>query len=530
MPSLHLLRLLRNRPILVATSVGVSGIYGHSLKTEWEAEKMLEEFSSSQNLQKLSNIDIPQLPREYDRREIERFWEERPVTVARRFMSISAELTPILWAYIRDFKLFPSETEGSKLSQEELNLQRLHAANLRSALTALGPAFVKIGQQLSIRPDILPPGALAELQKLCDNVTPVPDEIALTLLKDELGFETIDDIYETFDNIHLVASASLGQVYKATVRKTREEIALKIQRPDMTRNVSLDLFLINKYGEFVDYLTDIFTKQQPFHKAFIDCFAHGSYQELDYENEAKNQEFFKSEFLKRKSKVHVPSVYRQFTSRRVLATEWVNGVKLADAPKEKIRELIPDGVELFLTQMLDIGAMHCDPHPGNLYVTNNDTLCLLDFGLCADIDKKSRVAITTAIIHLLSGDFDTLIAKDVKDLGFLPHDLDTSELKPIMKKILTEGLLESGSNLHTRKRKLMDISNELNEVFFHYPFSVPPFFALITRGLGLLEGIALSGDPEFDIFQASYPYAKRRAIEIFGTHGLGLLRRNTSKV
>ena len=180
--------------------------------------------------------------------------------------------------------------------------------------------------------------------------------------------------------------------------------------------------------------------------------------------------------------------------------------------------------------MLDIGAMHCDPHPGNLYVTENGTLCLLDFGLCADIDEKSKVAITTAIVHLLSGDFDTLISKDVKDLGFLPEDLDVSEIKPVLTKILTEGLLESGSNLHSRKRKLMEISNELNEVFFRYPFSVPPFFALITRGLGLLEGIALSGDPDFDIFQASYPYARRRAMEIFGNHGWNKLRRNSTKM
>ena len=136
------------------------------------------------------------------------------------------------------------------------------------------------------------------------------------------------------------------------------------------------------------------------------------------------------------------------------------------------------------------------------------------------MDEPARVAMTGAIVNLLSGDFDALIAKDAKQLGFLPHDLDVTELKPILTKILTQGLLESGSNLHERKRKLMDISNELNMVFFEYPFSVPPFFALITRGLGLLEGIALSGDPDFDIFQASYPYARRRALEMFGYEGL----------
>lgn len=143
---------------------------------------------------------------------------------------------------------------------------------------------------------------------------------------------------------------------------------------------------------------------------------------------------------------------------------------------------------------------------------------MLDFGLCAEVDEKSRNSITKAIVHLLTGDFDTLVAVDAKELGFLPDDLDTESLKPILTKILTKGLLESGSNLHSRRRKLMDISNELNDVFFRYPFSVPPFFALVTRGLGLLEGIALSGDPDFDIFRASLPYARRRAAKIMGNH------------
>ena len=116
------------------------------------------------------------------------------------------------------------------------------------------------------------------------------------------------------------------------------------------------------------------------------------------------------------------------------------------------------------------------------------------------MNEKSRRATTKAIVHLLTGDFDSLVKNDVKELGFLPMDMDTSELQPVLTKVLTGGLLESGSNLHDRKRKLMDISNELNDLFFRYPFSVPPFFALVTRGLALLEGIALTGDPNFDIF------------------------------
>jgi predicted unusual protein kinase regulating ubiquinone biosynthesis (AarF/ABC1/UbiB family) len=134
-------------------------------------------------------------------------------------------------------------------------------------------------------------------------------------------------------------------------------------------------------------------------------------------------------------------------------------------------------------------AFHSDPHPGNLLVTDDEgILCLLDYGLTADVAPAAREAMTNAIIHLLYRDFDSLVTYDAKELGFLPQDFDTSELKPILTKVLTGGVLESGSDLRKRKRKLQEISSELNEIFFRYPFQVPPFFALVTRGLGLLEG------------------------------------------
>jgi predicted unusual protein kinase regulating ubiquinone biosynthesis (AarF/ABC1/UbiB family) len=154
-------------------------------------------------------------------------------------------------------------------------------------------------------------------------------------------------------------------------------------------------------------------------------------------------------------------------------------------------------------------------------------LCLLDFGLCAEVDEKSRNVMTKAIVHLLVQDFESLITRDAKELGFLPENFDTTEVKPILTKILTAGIMGGSSNLRNRRRKFQEISNELNEVFFRYPFSVPPFFALVTRGLGLLEGIALTGDPDFDIFQASAPYARRRAVAVLGHHAWNGRRRMT---
>jgi predicted unusual protein kinase regulating ubiquinone biosynthesis (AarF/ABC1/UbiB family) len=163
-------------------------------------------------------------------------------------------------------------------------------------------------------------------------------------------------------------------------------------------------------------------------------------------------------------------------------------------------------------------------------VTPQGKLCLIDFGLCATVDEQAREGMTQAIVHLLARDFHSLVHDDTKQLGFLPQDFDTTELKPLLTKILTGGLLESGSNLQTRKRKFMEISNELNEVFFQYPFSVPPFFALVTRGLGLLEGIALTGDPDFDIFRASAPYATKRAMQMVMARSWTTRRNATSVV
>lgn len=414
------------------------------------------------------------------------------------------------------------------------------AVRFREALTNLGPAFVKAGQQLAIRPDLVPPAVLKELQQLCDSVRPIPDEVALHILREELGLEKLNatstngmahssstgseyprarTLEDVFDGVSLVASASLGQVYKARLRDSGDLVAIKVQRPGMQKAFSLDLFLLQLWGDLMDAVTSICTKQVPFHRSLFDNFSKGSYSELDYENEARNQMHFQHELALRKCKVKVPNVYQEYSTQRILTSEWIEGKKLADSPKETIRELIPIGVELFLTQLLDIGAFHSDPHPGNLLVTEDGVLCLLDFGLCAEVDMKERDAMTNAIVHLLCRDFDSLIHSDTKELGFLPHDFDTEELKPILTKVLAGGLLESGSDLKKRKRKLMEISNELNEIFFRYPFQVPGFFALVTRGLGLLEGIALVGDPDFDIFMASAPYATKRAVSILGRQG-----------
>jgi aarF domain-containing kinase len=449
--------------------LGGSGVTAYAHFVEYQAELSEEQHRLDHTVQAFT------LPRKYDWDGLNNYWSARPVATAKRFGYIMYELVPLAGGYIKDFVVQkPADKETSD------SLQLMHSERLREALTNLGPAFVKAGQQLSIRPDLVPPTVLKELQKLCDEVRPIPDEVALNLIREELGEQNLDVLFE---DIHLVAAASLGQVYKAKLRKSGKEVAIKVQRPNMRQVFSLDLFLLQKIGVLVDVFTTTFTNQPPFHKALYESFSCGSYMELDYENEATNQMRFQKELAERKVPVVIPDVYQEFTTEKVLISQWIEGKKLADSPREEVRKLIPIGVELFLTQLLDIGAFHADPHGSNLLVVDGQ-LCLLDFGLCAEVDTKSRNAMTKAIVHLLTRDFESLVSEDAKEMGFLPQDFDTSELKPLLTKILTVGLMESGSDLRKRKRGLMEISNELNEVFFNFPFTVPPFLYVLYGSKG----------------------------------------------
>ncbi|KAL7580034.1 hypothetical protein ACA910_005019 [Epithemia clementina (nom. ined.)] len=359
-------RRLGARPLAKTGVLVGTGVIGGAFLTEYRSEQ--------------KNGTENSLPREYDWGKIDHYWNARPVSTVKRLVSILYELGPVGVYYVKDFVLFKPESPDAAIA-----LEVKHAAGLRDALTNLGPAFVKAGQQLSIRPDLVPPSVLKELQKLCDSVRPISDEAAMEVIRQELA---IDEVDKVFDEIKLVASASLGQVYKAKLRSTGDEVAVKVQRPNMRRSFSLDLFLLQKIGVLVDVFTSTFTNQPPFHKPLYESFAAGSYGELDYCKEAANQKLFKKELEARKCSVTIPAVFDHQTTERVLTTGWIDGIKLADSPRDLIRELIPVGVELFLTQLLDMGTFHADPHPGNLLVDKNGKLCLLDFGLCAKVDER----------------------------------------------------------------------------------------------------------------------------------------------
>ena len=479
-----------------------------------------------QNTQMTEN----KLPRTYDAKAIANFWSEHNSIVACRIFSITTTVIPFL---IRAGTSILLTKQWEKEKQSEWGVE------LRDMLSKLGPTFIKFGQMLSIRPDILPTPVLVELQKLCDAVPAFDTNKAIDLIEDELG-GPVSNWYTglTRDSVP-IAAASLGQVYKCKLVLNHksgnggQEVAVKVQRPDMVRAVSLDLYILRKYTQFIERFKSVLmnvgylSPRKQFDVQLLDTFANASFYELDYVHEAKNQERFSTSL--NTPNIYVPQVYRPGTTRKVLTTEWINGIQLAKSSPETIRRLIPCGVECFLAQLLTIGFFHSDPHPGNLLVNEKGQLVLIDFGLCAEVDQPDTKGMTSAIVHLMRGDVAALI-EDAIALRFLPKDVEKDTLLPALQKVfdsaqLADQELSLSSNkfdfkTQERRAQFKHISRDLNKIFYDFPFVVPEYFALITRALIVLEGIAVTGDPNFDIFAAAYPFAQSRALEIFGWSGL----------
>lgn len=467
------------------------------------------------------------LPLTYEPAAIAAFWSQQNAIALRRLGVIGAKVAPFVASLVYD-----NLTVGDAEKEAQ---QAVRARGLREILTELGPTFIKFGQMLSIRPDVMPQAVITELQKLCDAVPSYPTPRALELIERELGAPAASLFLDLDASTEPIAAASLGQVYRCRLRSTGEVVALKVQRPDMLRAVSLDLYLLRKYMLAVEFfkvniLTGVFgaADRSSFDVALLDTFANASYRELDYVNEGQNQDRMKTAM--EGSAVYVPKVHWGVTRRKAIATEWIEGIQLAKSPPDVIRKLVPAGVDCFLAQLLKHGFFHSDPHPGNLLVDTEGKLVLIDFGLCAEVDAMDSAAMTKALVDLMRGDVEGLL-DDAVALRFLPADVDREALLPELRKIFQKGALAAdavakeqaslraqgrGRSMATRRAQFGDVSKDLNSIFYAFPFAVPEYFALITRALIVLEGIALTGDRDFDIFRASYPYAAKHAATLFG--------------
>ncbi|KAJ6826825.1 uncharacterized protein M6B38_369305 [Iris pallida] len=430
------------------------------------------------------------LPIVYDPDIISEYWGKRPKAVATRIVQLLSVaggfLSHLAWDLIT-----------KKVKENEV----ARAIELREIVTSLGPAYIKLGQALSIRPDILSPSAMTELQKLCDKVPSFPDDMAMALIEKELG-QPWQNIYSELTSSP-IAAASLGQVYKGRLRETGELVAVKVQRPFVLETVTIDLFIIRKLGlalrRFQQISIDVV--------GLVDEWAARFFEELDYINEGENGTRFAEMMRKDLPQVVVPKTYQKYTSRKVLTTQWVEGEKLSQSAESDVGELVNVGVICYLKQLLDTGFFHADPHPGNMIRTPEGKLAILDFGLVTTLTDDQKYGMIEAIAHLIHRDYGAIV-KDFVKLGFISEGVNLEPILPVLAKVFDQALEGGGA----KNINFQELATDLAQITFDYPFQIPPYFALIIRAIGVLEGIALVGNPEFAIVDEAYPYIAQRLL------------------
>ncbi|KAL7470992.1 hypothetical protein ACHAXS_011280 [Conticribra weissflogii] len=432
------------------------------------------------------------LPYEYDPIALQKFFRKRPHLIASRILQVATTGGSAILNFAAD------NLTGKLRRDPDLEVRR--AAELRDTITSLGPFFIKLGQALSIRPDVLSPRSMVELQKLCDKVPSFDSAVAFRTIERELG-KKVDDIFSEITP-EPVAAASLGQVYKATLRSTGDIVAVKVQRPQVLETVSLDLYLARELGLFLRNFPALSDRLDAV--ALLDEFAYRFYQELDYNLECDNGIKMKEQ-MSVLPDVVIPRNYPEFTSRRVHVAEWIEGEKLSQSSEDDVGALVNLGVITYLTQLLDFGFFHADPHPGNMMRTSDGKLAILDFGLMTDITDDQKYGMIEAIAHLLNRDYSE-IGQDFINLDFIPKGTDTTPIVPALTKVFDAALAGGGA----KSINFQELAADLAEITFEYPFRIPPYFALVIRAIGVLEGIALVGNPNFAIIDEAYPYIARR--------------------
>ncbi|EAU75330.1 AarF/ABC1/UbiB kinase family protein [Synechococcus sp. RS9916] len=382
---------------------------------------------------------------------------------------------------------------------------RSRARECAELLVDLGPAFIKAGQALSTRPDIVPPVLLEELAQLQDQLPGFDSDLAMACIEEDLG-APVDEIYESLDH-DPISAASLGQVHRG-VLKGGQAVAVKVQRPGLREQITLDLYIVRNIAAWLNSNIGLIRSDLV---ALIDELGKRVFEEMDYLNEAGNAEKFR-DLHSHNPRIAVPAIYREATSRRVLTMEWINGVKLTNLEAVRALGIDPDdmvevGVSCSLQQLLEHGFFHADPHPGNLLALEDGRLCYLDFGMMSEVSRESRTGLIQAVVHLVNRNFSKL-SKDFVTLGFLAEDVNLEPIVPAFESVFSQAL-EMGVN----RMDFKSVTDDMSGVMYKFPFRVPPYYALIIRSLVTLEGIALSVDPEFKILGAAYPYFAQRLME-----------------
>lgn len=371
------------------------------------------------------------------------------------------------------------------------------------AIQELGPTFIKLGQMLSTRPDVIPEEYVRELAKLQDEVPPAPWPAVARLLEEELGAPP-QVIFDSFDPVP-VAAASIGQVHHATTREGRS-VVVKVQRPGIDRVISVDLEILAGLANLLEERIPAARRYEP--RALVREFAETLHDELMYTIEGRNAERLRQALERDPERVYVPEVIWAHTTRRVLTLERVHGVKLTDLDAIEARNRPALAIRLaqsILRQVLVHGFFHGDPHPGNLFVAPDDTLVFMDLGIVGRMDGRTREDLIDLFLGIFRQDADRVVDR-LTAIGVMSEDVNQAALRREVSRMLAKYYF-----LPRKELQIGEIVQVILSFAFRYQIRLPSEFALLGRALLTTEGLCMQLDPNFDFNQAARPFERQLA-------------------
>eukprot|EP00566_Odontella_aurita_P005376 CAMPEP_0113542832 /NCGR_PEP_ID=MMETSP0015_2-20120614/9827_1 /TAXON_ID=2838 /ORGANISM="Odontella" /LENGTH=640 /DNA_ID=CAMNT_0000442935 /DNA_START=80 /DNA_END=1999 /DNA_ORIENTATION=+ /assembly_acc=CAM_ASM_000160 len=473
-------------------------------------------------------------------------------------LTLSSEiLRPLVCNFVKGPRLAASDWDA--FWSRRIRGKTSNAQRVAQGFQQLGPTFVKLGQAMATRPDILNVQLANELANLQDNMTTFDNRVAKRIIRRDLAALTKDKSKRyagnTWDSTTLesfmgslsakpVAAASIAQVYKGTL-PGYGDVAVKVQRPRIRKKVELDATLFHSAATWMESLK--WPSGTPMHGerlvgsmkivSTVDEFTTRVFEEMDFEREAKNIELFGRLYSHKRgssksAKVVVPEVFPELSGRRVLVMEWIEGKKLTnicdscEEREEVVKEnlvLVKKSIEFTLSQLIDTGILHADPHAGNLLKVplpgGKVELGYLDYGLISNISQRVRDGIVCAVVQLVFARNIEAVADLLVDLEMIPEErmmnpIERKELVDALKQSFDDILLwpkdENGRSTAVPKVRFENLISSLTSLISVFEFTVPPYFLNNARALATLEGMALKLDPDFNILRVIYPYSINR--------------------
>lgn len=424
----------------------------------------------------------------------------------------------LYWDYV-----LPKIGFGALSRRTRTERLRKIARSFRELAAQLGGVLIKVGQFLSSRLDVLPREITSELTDLQDEVDPETFEAIKDVIEAEFG-RPLADIFESFEVVPL-ASASIGQVYRAWLHDTASDaskqdmVVVKVQRPHIEDIIEADLAAIRVAAGWLQRLQSV--RKHANVPALVDEFSRTLYEEIDYLHEGKNAELFGKNFRDR-PEVVVPSVIWQYTTRRVLTLQDVSAIKITDYPAIEAagidRAVVANRLfEVYLKQVFEDGFFHADPHPGNLFilpvegsgVQGNWKLVFVDFGMAGSIAPGTFTALREALLAIGTRDAVRLVGA-FNELHMLLPEADTDLLVRVCSKLLDSLWGKSNYDiLHLDDHQIKAIVSEFRELLYEKPFQIPQDLMLLGRCIGILSGLAMGLNPDFNVWHGLSPYVGR---------------------